>query len=180
MDLRVAREGERASGWLGYTLTWFWAPDGFLSTGESPFSGRHLLSAGLLTSLTTRTGLRLRASYGDGLPFTSVPVFADGIGAPATAERNALNLAGDQILNSAPDLTMGPDAGFLRLEVELFGHWTPTVSGRTMELRPYIRVLNALNRRDALFYHFDPWRTGGPVPLADLPFLPLVGVEWRF
>ncbi|MBT8396957.1 MAG: TonB-dependent receptor [Gemmatimonadetes bacterium] len=180
VDLRVARDGERTSGWLGYTLTWFWASDGFLSTGDSPFSGRHLLSAGLLTSITARTGLRLRASYGDGLPFTSVPVFGDGIGAPTQAERNTLDLAGDQVLNSAPNLTMGPDDGFLRLEVELFGRWTPTVSGRTMELRPYIRVLNALNRRDALFYHFDPWRAGGPVPLADLPLLPLVGVEWRF
>ncbi len=180
IDLRVARDGERTSGWLGYTLTWFWASDGFLSSGDSPFSGRHLLSAGLLTSLTNRTGLRLRASYGDGLPFTSVPVFADGISAPSQAERNTLNLAGDQVLNSAPNLTVGPDDGFLRLEIELFGRWAPTLSGRTMEIRPYIRVLNALNRRDALFYHFDPWRTGGPVPLADLPLLPLVGLEWRF
>jgi hypothetical protein len=49
-----------------------------------------------------------------------------------------------------------------------------------MELRPFLRILNALNRRDALFYHFDPWRNEGPEPLADLPFLPLVGLEWRF
>ena len=180
VDLRVAREGERAAGWLGYTLTWFWASDGILSSGSSPFSGRHLLSAGLTTSLTDRTGLRLRAGYGDGLPFTSVPVVRDGTVAPSLDGSTEFDVAGDQILNSAPELTVGPDEGFLRLEVELYGHWSPTISGRTMEFRPYLRVLNALNRRDALFYHFDPWRSGGPEPLADLPFLPLVGLEWRF
>jgi len=180
VDLRVAREGRRASGWLGYTLTWFWASDGLLASGISPFSGRHLLSAGLTTSLTERTGLRLRASYGDGLPYTSVPILRGDAAPPTFDESPKLAVGGDQVLNSAPELTVGPDEGFLRLEIEIYGHWSPTVSGRTMELRPYLRVLNALNRRDALFYHFDPWRSEGPQPLADLPFLPLVGLEWRF
>jgi hypothetical protein len=180
VDLRVAREGQRAAGWLGYTLTWFWASDGLQSSGNSPFSGRHLLSAGLSASLTDRTGLKLRGSYGDGLPFTSVPVFSDPLSAPNFTSGESLEVAGDKVLNSAPDLTVGPDEGFLRIEVELSGSWSPRISGRTMDLRPYVRVLNALNRRDALFYHFDPWRNGGPVPLADLPILPLVGLEWRF
>lgn len=180
VDLRVARQGRRAAGWLGYTLTWFWASDGIISSGNSPFSGRHLLSAGLTTSLTDRTGLRIRASYGDGLPFTSVPVYrADGRD-PTFDLATTLNVAGDQVLNSAPELTVGPDEGFLRMEVEVFGRWTPSISGRTMELRPYLRVLNALNRRDALFYHFEPWRSEGPEPLAGLPLLPLLGLEWRF
>jgi hypothetical protein len=182
VDLRVAREGDRASGWLGYTLTWFWASDGLLASGTSPFSGRHLLSAGLTTGLTSRTGLRLRAGYGDGLPYTSIPITGDfsGPGAPA-ANRNPefLNM-GDQILNDSPELTVGPDEGFLRLEVEVYGLWTPTISGHRTQFRPYVRILNALNRRDALFYHFEPWRGEGPEPLADLPLLPLAGLEWRF
>jgi hypothetical protein len=182
VDLRVARDGDRAAGWLGYTLTWFWAPEGLVTSGSSPFSGRHLLSAGLSASLTDRAGVRLLASYGDGLPFTSVPVYQDAAAEPGLArtENRALLLSGDQVLNSAPELAVGPDEGFLRLELEIFGRWTPTVSGRSMDLRPYLRVLNALNRRDALFYHFDPWRDQGPQPLADLPVLPLVGLEWRF
>lgn len=181
VDLRVAREGERTAGWLGYTLTWFWAPEGIVETGATLFSGRHLLSAGLSATVTERTGLRFRASFGEGLPYTSVPVFSsDGAVAPESAAATNLASRGDQVLNSAPELTAGPDEGFLRLEVELYGRWTPTVSGRTMELRPYLRVLNALNRRDALFYHFDPWRNQGPEPLAALPVLPLLGLEWRF
>jgi len=184
VDLRVAREGERAAGWLGYTLTWFWASGGIMASGASPFSGRHLLSAGLTTSLTNRTGLRLRASFGDGLPYTSVPLFgnrvASGDNEQLGEETRELEVAGDQLLNEAPELMVGPDEGFLRVEAEIYGRWTPTVWGRPMELRPYVRVLNALNRRDALFYHFDPWRSKGPEPLAELPFLPLVGLEWRF
>ncbi len=179
VELRVAREGERASGWLGYTLTWFWAEGGILASGRSPFSGRHLLSAGLVTPITSRTGLRLRAGYGDGLPYTSVPVLRDAT-EPAFDTSTEMAMEGDKVLNEAPGLAMGPDEGFLRLEAEIFGFWSPRFRGRTMELRPYLRVLNALNRRDALFYHFDPWRQGGPEPLAELPVLPLVGLEWRF
>jgi hypothetical protein len=52
--------------------------------------------------------------------------------------------------------------------------------GRDVVLRPYLKVLNALNRRDALFYHFERWRDQDPRPLADLPLLPVMGVEWRF
>jgi hypothetical protein len=184
VDLRVAREGERTAGWLGYTLTWFWASRGILAPGQSLFSGRHLLSAGFTARVTERTGLRLRAGYGEGLPYTSVPWFVgEAVSSPDYQPRDAVrNLAstGDQLLNSAPELTAGPDEGFLRLELELHGLWTPTISGRTMELRPYLRILNALNRRDALFYHFDPWRGEGPEPLAALPVLPLLGLEWRF
>ncbi len=178
VDLRVARDGVRASGWVGYTLTWFWASDGILASGSSPFSGRHLLSAGLAARLTQRTGLRLRAGYGDGLPYTSVPVGSDEPGQPA--QTSELAVKGDRILNEAPGLVTGPDQGFLRVEGEIFGVWSPTWGGRRMELRPYLRVLNALNRRDALFYHFAPWRPGGPEPLAEMPVLPLLGLEWRF
>ncbi len=177
-DLRVAREGERASGWLGYTLTWFWASSYSQVPGSTPFSGRHLLSAGFTSKLTDRTGVRLRGSYGDGLPYTSVPL--DVLDGPASVARPGLVGIGDEVLNAAPELTAGPDEGFLRVEVELYGRWSPTIRGRTMELRPYLRVLNALNRRDALFYQFDPWRGEGPEPLAELPVLPLLGLEWRF
>lgn len=179
VDLRVAREGDRASGWLGYTLTWFWTSDGILASGNSPFSGRHLLSAGLNTRITDRTGLRIRASYGDGLPYTSVPVGRDGatLSSPSVFDMEKM---GDGVLNEAPQLTAGPDEGFLRVELEVYGKWSPSFHGRSMELRPYVRVLNALNRRDALFYQFDPWRSERPEPLADLPVLPLLGLEWRF
>ena len=184
VDLRVAREGDRTSGWLGYTLTWFWASeDGFLGS-DSRFVGRHLLSAGLSARFSERTGLRLRLGYGDGLPYTAIPINkypgTDATGAPQETRTEEFNLNSDNILNEAPGLAIGPDEGFLRVEGELYGSWTATLGGRETRLRPYIRVLNALNRRDALFYHFDPWRDETPRPLAELPIIPLVGLEWVF
>jgi hypothetical protein len=186
VDFRVARDGNRTSGWLGYTLTWFWASEGGFLGGDSRFSGRHLLSAGLSTRLSERTGVRLRVGYGDGLPYTSIPIAhaADGTvpvfdaGGGSTANRFELNP--DNILNEAPGLAVGPDEGFLRVEGEIYGSWTTTLGGRSTQIRPYLRVLNALNRRDALFYHFDPWRNSTPRPLAELPVLPLLGVELIF
>ena len=183
VDLRVAREGDRAAGWLGYTLTWFWASGDPLGSGNSPFSGRHLLSAGFSTRLTERTGIRIRASYGDGLPYTAIALSAsEDAGSPSLgrAEPPVLETVADNVVNAAPELIAGPDEGFLRVDAELYGLWTPSFGGRPMELRPYLRVLNALNRRDALFYHFEPWRSPVPEPLADLPLLPLLGLEWRF
>jgi hypothetical protein len=184
VDLRVAREGDRAAGWVGYTLTWFWASDeGFLG-GDSRFSGRHLLSAGLSARLSERTGIRLRLGFGDGLPYTSIPIARDGASDPTGAAEGTqgkdFTLNQDNVLNEAPGLAIGPDEGFLRLDAEIFGTWTAVVGGHLTQLRPYLRLLNALNRRDALFYHFDPWRDPSPRPLAELPILPLVGVEWVF
>jgi hypothetical protein len=184
VDLRVAREGERTSGWLGYTLTWFWASEEGLFGGDPRFTGRHLLSAGLSSRLSHRVGIRLRIGYGDGLPYTSIPLFqegTDGIASPTGGSRqDEFTLNTDNVLNSAPGLAIGPDEGFLRAEAEVFGSWRASVFGRDTQLRPYLRVLNALNRRDALFYHFSPWRNPTPRPLAELPILPLFGLEWVF
>jgi hypothetical protein len=183
MDLRVAREGENTSGWLGYTLSWFWASEeGFLG-GNSRFSGRHLLSAGINTRISQGTGLRVRVGYGDGLPYTSIPVYSTP-GIPtfdgSSGHPNRFEMDGDNLLNQAPSLAVGPDEGFLRVEGEIFAEWNTRLGGRAFQLRPYLRVLNALNRRDALFYHFDPWRSSSPRPLAEMSALPLLGVEVIF
>jgi hypothetical protein len=41
-------------------------------------------------------------------------------------------------------------------------------------------VLNALDRRDALFYTFQPWRDDSLRPLAQRPLLPVMGVSFSF
>ncbi len=180
LDIRVAREGDRASGWVGYTLSWFWAAEeGFLG-GDSRFSGRHLLSAGLSALLTPRTGVRLRLGYGDGLPYTSVPLRNGEPAYGPSQEATDFEMSGDNVLNQAPALAVGPDEGFLRVEGEVYTSWTTSISGRQVSFSPYLRVLNALDRRDALFYHFDPWRDPSPRPLAELPVLPLIGLQLTF
>jgi hypothetical protein len=184
-DLRVAREGARASGWLGYTLSWFWASNGGFLGSDSRFAGRHLLTAGLSTRLSDRTGFRVRVGYGNGLPYTSIPISADAAAQPgaesgAGPRNEVFTLDADNVMNEAPGLAIGPDQGFLRVDGEIYGSWATVMGGRVHEFRPYVRVLNALNRRDALFYHFNPWRSPTPRPLAELPILPLVGLEWIF
>jgi hypothetical protein len=43
-----------------------------------------------------------------------------------------------------------------------------------------VRLLNALDRRDALFYYFEPWRDAELTPLAQRPVMPVLGVAWTF
>ena len=81
----------------------------------------------------------------------------------------------------APDpLVEGLDETFLRLDLEVHAVFEPTWGGRTWRIRPYVRILNALDRRDALFYTFQPWRDEAVTPVAERPALPLLGVAFSF
>lgn len=174
VDLRVHRMGDRVSGWVGYSLSWFWESTADSISGSS-FTGRHLLTAGMDGRLGHRGGVNVRVTFGDGLPYTSVPVNAEGQRASAP---NGFHLANGE----SQGQTLGgpnPDA-FLRLDAELYGVLAPRLGGRRTEVRPFLRLLNALDRRDALFYYFEPWRGEGLRPLADLSVLPVLGLEWRF
>ncbi len=81
---------------------------------------------------------------------------------------------------AATPLELAPEEDFLRLDLEAAWPIEPTLGGRTTQLRPYVKVLNALDRRDALFYYFDRWRGDRADPLAHRPLLPLLGLEGRF
>ena len=65
--LRLVREGQELTGWLGYSLGWFWSASR-TSTTTSEFTGRHLLSAGVTGRLTGPLGMDLRIAFSDGLP----------------------------------------------------------------------------------------------------------------
>ncbi len=54
------------------------------------------------------------------------------------------------------------------------------MGSRLMLIRPYLRIVNALGRRDALFYYFEPWRSSEAQPLIESAVLPILGFEWRF
>lgn len=164
-DLRIVRQGEELTAWLGYSLAWFWQ----VQAADSDFSGRQLLSAGLQGPLLGPLGVDLRAAFSDGLPLTAVVLGSN----PATEDAP---LTDGSAAASTPDRA----DGFLRLDAEIWAEWTPRWGSRSVRIRPYLRVLNALDRRDALFYYFEPWRDDGLRPLADLPVVPVVGLEWRF
>jgi hypothetical protein len=71
-----------------------------------------------------------------------------------------------------------PDDPYLRIDAQVSHTWITQLRDATVEVTPYIRVLNALDRRDALFYRFDG--EGSLQPLGVLPVLPVLDVEWRF
>ncbi|MDH3224018.1 MAG: TonB-dependent receptor [Gemmatimonadota bacterium] len=176
MDLRVATASGATRGWLGYTLTWFWSDSDALSTAQ--FSGHHLLTAGASGTLGLLQGAA-RVSYGSGLPFSSVPFSdrasqEDALGGSVPGAAGAGGSTGGSRIPA-------PEQSFLRVDLTFSGDWTVReVAGRRWTLSPYLRILNALDRRDSLFYFFEPWRSDGPRPLAELPILPVAGLTFSF
>lgn len=71
------------------------------------------------------------------------------------------------------------DRSYLRLDGSISGRWTTEWLGRPVTIAPYIRVINALGRRDGLFYYRDG-AEGRLRALASLPVLPTLGVSWSF
>ena len=185
-DLRVSREGDRLQGWVGYALSWFWEEE---VGSSSTFTGRHLVSAGVRTEFREGLEVGLTLGYGAGLPLSAValaePFRGEGVGASPDSEdaRDSSSFPVHRLsTGGAPGvpLEVVREDDFLRLDLEASWRTRAQVGGRSTELRPYVRVLNALDRRDALFHYFDRWRDGDVQPVAERPFLPIVGVEWRF
>jgi hypothetical protein len=176
IDLQVLHEGTPVTAWLGYNLSWFWSGNGGPS-GTSNFAGRQLLSAGLRGSPGGGIGGAVSLGYSAGLPYTSIPFGSRG--AEDATAGPASNLHGD-FAREDPAFSGSPDDGFLRLDVELFTQFNTRIGGQDFDVRPYLRLINALNQRDALFYYFEPWRDAELRPLAERSILPVFGVEWRF
>ena len=176
LDLRVLNAGEDGVVWLGYGLSWFWSPTD-LSGTATDFAGRHLLSAGVSGALFGPLRGEARVAYGAGLPSTSIPFGSrseDLTSAPEPA-------AGDQLLGSGPTPPLPQlDESFLRLDLEIHAVVQPGWGDGRWRIRPYLRLLNALDRRDALFYAYQPWRPDSVRPLAERPILPVLGVAFSF
>jgi len=183
-DLRISRHGERLGGWVGYALSWFWEETSPRAGGQgsSRFTGRHLVSAGLRGQWGDGMEAGLTVGYGAGLPLSAVSVADpwDGTTSPQTGQELSRPPVRTLTGTGTSPLEVAPEDDFLRLDLELAWVTEPTIGGRTTRLRPYLQVLNALNRRDALFHYFDRWRGGDVEPVAQRPFLPLLGVEWSF
>ena len=174
IDLQVLREGDALTAWVGYNLSWFWS-GGIGPGGTANFAGRQLLSAGLRGSRKGRTGAAVTVGYSAGLPYTSIPF---GSRTAGDAEQSAPLPA--EFIAEEPVFSGSPADGFLRLDVEFYTRFDAHIRGQDFDVRPYLRVINALDQRDALFYYFEPWRDAELRPLAQRSLLPVLGVEWRF
>ncbi|MEX2584380.1 MAG: carboxypeptidase regulatory-like domain-containing protein [Gemmatimonadota bacterium] len=179
VDLWVRRGSGAWTGWLGYSLAWVWSP--MSPEQQSNFTGRHLLSAGLGAPIRERTRLDLRFAYGAGLPYSAIPLSSQL--ESMTTRTNyvtapSLDAAQRGGTETAP-LLHSPDEPFLRLDASLSQLWTSRRGDRVFEISPYIRVLNSLGRRDALFYYFNRDDGQGTRAIGSLPIVPMVGVEWK-
>jgi len=170
-DLWLQAERGPVRGWVGYSLAWVWSHE----ADDTNFVGRQLLSGGV-SSDVRGFDLGLRLAYGAGLPFTEVSA------GDAVLEATVGGRRLDDDLNEppAPPLSGAPDDSYLRVDAEISRPLIARVSGAQIEIAPYVRLLNALDRRDALFYRAEEEGPTRPAPLASVPLLAVVGVSWAF
>jgi hypothetical protein len=183
LDVWARRDVGRVQGWLGYSLTWVWAATGAAASTDR-FAGREVLNAGLLADLGRGVALDLRAAYGAGIPYTAIPMDLAAHG-PSYSAPPGLRIADPLSAvangrNEAPLLPVTPADDYLRLDLGLARTFAAHWNGRPVEIAPYLRVLNPLHRRDALFYHHDRRHDAAPRPIGALPVLPVIGAQWRF
>lgn len=182
VDFWVRRSAGSWTGWIGYSLAWVWSRSS--DEHQVDFNGRHLLSSGVEATIRDRTRLAFRFAYGAGLPYTGVPlsttqtftvggvtnVFQRGLASVNQADRGGTETA---------PLLYTPPKPYVRLDASVSQAWSPELGGRTVQIEPYVKVLNGLGRRDALFYFVedgDDQARG----IGALPILPVAGVTVRF
>ncbi len=174
VDVRVRGGAERARLWLGYGLSWFWTPDGTQPIAGT-FAGRHLLTAGLSGAVAGPVHAEATFAYGAGLPSTGVPLGSSESAALAGPGLETLSAMPADHLRDVPP----PDFSFLRIDLEVYASFEPEWMGHRWQLRPYVRLLNPLDRRDALFYAYGA-ADGALVPLARRPVLPVAGIAFSY
>ena len=174
-DVWIDWSGDGWRAWGGYSLGWAWSDAPPDSTARG-FTGRQLVSVGAEADLPSGVRLSAEVRASSGLPFTRLPVVPDA-GGGAPTEPTPPGPGG-----TPPDdlgLAGPPEGSYLRLDLSVSRSWSLDVMGRSTVLRPYLRVLNALDRRDALFYHFDPSGRLTPRALDTVPLVPVLGVAWE-
>jgi hypothetical protein len=134
-----------------------------------------VITSGVAGPLGRAGKFEVRLAYGSGLPFAAIPnSVADG-STGGVASPGDLNSAGPA---EQPSLTQSPREPYLRLDAEVSRTWSPAFRGHRLELTPYVRLLNALDRRDGLFYRYQS-ADGTLRSLGALPFLPIAGLTFR-
>jgi hypothetical protein len=177
VDVWVRGHRAAVAGWLGYSLAWVWSDEGDAVGPTHLFDGRQLLTAGLGGPLIGKGHFELRIAYGSGLPFAAIP--------EPEAANPVLGVSREDPVIFAPRvptpaIPQAPDRPYLRVDAQFARTWEAAWRGFDFQVTPYIRVLNALNRRDGIFYYYDRGAGAEARALAGLPLLPVVGLDWKF
>jgi hypothetical protein len=178
--------------WGSYSLGWGWtATEGAPNT--ELYSGRHLLRGGFTKGFNGGVRLDAEVSFGQGLEFGSIPrVDRPGAFAPlsgdggAGASAGAPNSPGPStpafsvpVPVPTPVVIRSPQGSYLRLNIQATGRIRARFLGREQMLFPYFRIINALDRNDALFYQSQGDPGLEPRAIGAIPILPVLGIEWR-
>jgi hypothetical protein len=180
VDLWLRRNTGSFTGWLGYSLAWVWSMEPDQPRPAHAFSGRHLVTSGVSGPLIGNGAFDVRVSYGAGLPYTAVPE-------PPVASPNFSVAGGAAAATNLPSVTAAdppvvatePQDPFIRLDAQVSRTWNGSFGDVAYQFTPYLKVINALNRRDAIFYHYSQ-EEGRAEPVAGLPVMPILGLQWRF
>lgn len=176
LDLWVDYRADDWSAWGGYGLAFVWTRSDEAQYRDD-FAGRHLFSGGLSAPLPSDVRLDVQVATSAGLPFTPIPTPVE----PTASSRRASASTGAvrPAASGSDQLLAGtPDGSYLRLDLKLSRSWPLHLLDSDVELTPYVQILNALDRRDALFYQLDSADDLKPRALSAVPFLPVAGVEW--
>jgi hypothetical protein len=183
VDLWLRRHTGSVTGWLGYSLAWVWSVEPDQSRPSHAFSGRHLVTSGIAGPLIRDGVFDVRVSYGAGLPYTAVPeppVASPGFSTtPGAITLNAASPGSGGVSGEPRVIATEPQDPYIRLDAQVARTWFGTVGDVSFRFTPYLKVINALNRRDAIFYHYSR-EAGRAEPVAGLPIMPILGAEWKF
>jgi hypothetical protein len=178
VDLWVRRNKGELVGWFGYSLAWVWSDHEDPNHAMRFFDGRQLMTAGLSGPLIGKGKFDVRVSYGAGLPFAAIP--EPEANTPVIGVGLADVPAFSMVRDPSPSVPNAPDQPYIRIDAQLARTWHGDWRGFAFEFTPYVKVLNALNRRDGIFYYYERGGSADARALAGLPLLPVVGVDWRF
>ena len=185
LDFWIQRSAGKINGWVGYSVAWY-RPEYEGRKAVPRTLGRQLLSGGLSAQLISGFGVDLNLAYGVALPFTPIPQGDegsgggndfDGVDSPVPLLAVAAAPGRTDLADTSP-LAGAARGSYLRLDGTIYRTWVFNWSGLPVTISPYIRILNALDRRDGLFFQFDPDEDRTPVSLGSVPIIPLIGVRW--
>jgi len=185
-DLWFSRPAGRAMLWASYSMAWAWTE---LVEGERTdiFSGRHFLQGGATADLGRGILVEADVAYGAGLEFGEIPrpgpsnlsVARGGSRAGGKPTASFSAVPGTPPVSIPAILVTVPRGSYLRLNLRVSARLNSHLFGRPTAFYPYVRVINALDRSDALFYQFEQVSDPSPRAFGAVPILPVIGVEWQ-
>ena len=183
-DVWLTQPVGRVVVWGNYSMAWAWA-ELVQGVRTDIFSGRHFLRAGAMADLGRSVRLDADISFGAGLEFGEIPrpgpanlSMVPGSG-PDGGPRPSFSAVPRESPITIPSILVTvPEGSYVRLNLRATAQFDSHLFGRRTTLRPYIRVINVLDRADALFYQFDQASDPEPRAFGAVPILPVIGIEW--